>query len=555
VAAFDEVAEAPDRIAYRCGYARQSRGAVADLSAATASHAATAAGTLAATAAGATIAAAGAREPAPAAKPRGGRKPAPKRLVGGLALAALLIAIAAIPFGLLRIGYYDLIVDVRGPLDFVETVAPTGSAPSFTPAFTTIAVRRAKWASWFEGWWLKDPPPAVPTIADAWLTAGAGTADNSAISFAVTPNPRAFPSGTAQLQTTVAFRNAISGLSTEPRSATLRRAPGKLLVDQPGGAIFRGQQGGAFAPPQVTFNLAAQGLGFPWSIEGTLPAWLEVAPARGELRDNQSVQAVAKLRPAAQALAPGTYEGQVAFKNMRSGEVTQRIARVVVDPRPAPPPGKLVIDVPRPLVFTGPQGGPFAPPSLAFKLKAVGPGLKWSAEGAPTWLELAPLQGEIRDNASVDLVTKPHPSAQTLPHGTYEAQLVFRKVGPGDTLTRPVRLVVEPPTGTLKLDAASALVFTGPQGGPFAPQRIGLNLKAVGPGLKWKAEGTPAWLELTPAEGEIRENASAEVSLKPRASAQALTPGTYEGKIAFKKTGPGTPIVQTVRLVVSISFR
>jgi Viral BACON domain len=245
----------------------------------------------------------------------------------------------------------------------------------------------------------------------------------------------------------VAFRNTVSGISTERRSATLRRAPGKLLVDLPGGAIFRGQQGGAFAPPQATFNLTAQGLGFRWSVEGTVPAWLEVAPLQGELRDNQSVQAVAKLRPAAQALAPGTYEGQLAFKNIRSGEVTQRIARVVVDPRPPPPSGKLAIDVPHPLVFTGPQGG------------------------------------------------------------------------------------------------------------PFAPQRLALNLKAVGPGLKWTAEGTPAWLELTPAAGEIRENASAEVALKPRASAQALTPGTYEGKIAFKKIGPGAPIVQTVRLVVSITLR
>jgi len=452
-------------------------------------------------------------------------------------------------------GYYELVVDVRGPLDFVENATVAGSAPGFTPASTAIAVRRAKWASWLEGWWLKDPPPAVPVIADAWLTARVGSADRGAIIFIVTPDPRAFPSGTPQLQTTVEFRNALSGISTERHSATLRRAPGRLLVDLPGGAIFRGQQGGAFAPPQVTFNLAAQGLGFRWSIEGTLPAWLELAPAQGELRDNQSVQAVAKLRPAAQALAPGTYEGQLVFKNMPSGEVTQRIARVVVDPRPEPASGKLAIDVPHPLVFTGPQGGPFAPPSVAFKLKAVGPGLKWSAEGAPAWLELAPLQGEIRDNASVDLAAKPRPSAQTLPHGTYEAQLVFRKVGPGDTLTQPVRIVVEAPTGTLKLDVPTPLVFTGPQGGPFAPQRIALNLKAVGPGLKWTVEGTPAWLELTPAAGEIRENASAEVALKPRASAQSFTPGTYEGKIAFKKIGPGAPIVQNVRLVVSITFR
>jgi hypothetical protein len=98
-------------------------------------------------------------------------------------------------------------------------------------------------------------------------------------------------------------------------------------------------------------------------------------------------------------------------------------------------------------------------------------------------------------------------------------------------------------------------VFSGPQGGAFAPQRIAFNLKAVGAGFKWTTEGVPAWLELVPAQGEVRDNGSVEIAARPRPGAQTLTPGTYESQITFKKTGPDQSVTQTVRLVVSISFR
>jgi hypothetical protein len=107
----------------------------------------------------------------------------------------------------------------------------------------------------------------------------------------------------------------------------------------------------------------------------------------------------------------------------------------------------------------------------------------------------------------------------------------------------------------LKVYPETSVAFGGPQGGPFTPQRVAFNLKAVGNGFKWTAEGAPPWLELTPSQGEIRDNGSVEVAVKPRPDAQALTPGTYESQITFKKTGPDEAVAQRVRLVVSISFR
>ena len=43
--------------------------------------------------------------------------------------------------------------------------------------------------------------------------------------------------------------------------------------------------------------------------------------------------------------------------------------------------------------------------------------------------------------------------------------------------------------------------------------------------------------------------------MKPIASAQALTPGTYSTGLTFRKKEPGESAVENVRLVVTISFR
>ncbi len=485
-----------------------------------------------------------------AAPPQRTKRRAQLALLAGVVLALL---VAAVPLVALHFGYYGLVVEAHGPLDFVETV--TENASRFTPASTTIDVRRAKWATWFERWWLRDPPPVAPAIGDSWLTAKPSAAGSHGITFAVTPEPNGFPSGVPRLQTTIAFSNTTSGSSTASQTATLRRALGKLAVDQPAGATFRGRQGGPFAPAELAFNIAAQGLGFHWQIEGTPPPWLEVAPTQGDLRDNGSMRAVVRLRPAAPSLAPGTYESQLLFKNARSGEVIQRDARIVIEPRVEPPPGRLAIDRPNPLNFNGLQGGPFVPPKIWLKLRAVGTGFKWNAEGAPPWLELEPAQGELHDNGDVEVSVQARPIAKSLTPGTYEGQFVVRKVGSGETITETARLVVSAPTGRLNLDASTPLVFSGQQGGPFAPQRIAFNLKAVGTGFKWTTEGAPSWLELTPSQGEIRDNGSVEVAARPRPGAQTLTPGTYESQITFKKAGPDQSVTHTVRLVVSISFR
>jgi hypothetical protein len=415
-----------------------------------------------------------------------------------------------------------------------------------------LEVRRGGWARWFEGWLLKDPPPAAPIAEASWLAVRPADSQTDVIRFSIVPVPGAFPSGVGRLQTAVSVRNTGSGVVTEPQAVTLRRAPGKPQVQAPAPVAFKGIQGGPIEPRQIALRLSALGLGFRWSTEGAVPGWIELTPSQGDLGDNASVEIIAKPRPTASTLAPGKYEGQVIFRSAQSGNLAEQVVQLVVEPRPPPPPGRLVVEPPSPLQFSGPQGGPFMPKSVPLTVKAVGTGFKWAAEGVPQWLELTPAQGELRDNTSANIVAAPRQSAQAMKPGTYEGQFIFRKVGSGDTVAQTAQLVVGPPVGQLKIDGAP-VVFAGPQGGPFAPARATLQLKAVGNGFEWSAEAA-SFVQVSPAQGRLGDNESVEIEVKPAPAAQALTPGSYSAGLTFKKKESGEPTVHPVRLVVRLSF-
>src|ERR1043166_2633628 len=501
-----------------------------------------------------------AAEPAAQAKMEPAKAPEPAKKKSKLRVALIAAAVVAAvvlvsaPFALARLGYYELVVEAVGPRFFLESRPAGASTTQFAPATTTLEVRRAGWARWFEGWWLKDPPPAVPVVKDGWLIARAENSDASVARFVIAPEPRAFPAGQARVQTTVSMRNPASGATTEPTAFTLRRAAGKPQVTSTGPISFKGPNGGPMPPTRVAFKLSALGLGFHWPTEGTVPAWLELTPSPGDLPDNGSVEIVATLRPAAAQLGPGKYESQLVFRAGASGEFAEQAAHLLVEPRAAPPPGRLIVETGMTLAFAGPQHGPFTPQKIPLKVKAAGTGFKWSAEGVPAWLELSPAHGELRDNGIAEVAASLRPMAGTMTPGTYEVQFLVRKTGSGGTVTETGGLGSGPPAGQLKVEAPAPLAFAGPQGGPFAPTQMKLQLKAVGKGFDWTADNS-TYLQISPAHGKIGDNGSVEVEVKPAPGAQALTPGTYSTPLTFRKKEPGDPVIQHVRRVVTISFR
>ena len=264
--------------------------------------------------------------------------------------------------------------------------------------------------------------------------------DNGSTAAVVKLRPAAQTLSPGTYDAELAFRKEAAAAPITQAVRLVIEGPGRLTVDPPVALVFIGPQGGPFMPLQIAFHLGAVGRGFKWKLEGTIPFWLEATPIQGELRDNGSAQAVIELRPAAQSLAPGTYDASLIFKKEASGDPITRSVRLIVEPQ-----GALRVDPLAALVFTGSQGGPFTPPQIAINLAAEGRGFKWLLEGRiPFWLEVTPVRGELRDNGSATVVVQLEPTAQSLAPGTHDAQLTFNKEGPGDPITRTVRVVVKP---------------------------------------------------------------------------------------------------------------
>ena len=108
------------------------------------------------------------------------------------------------------------------------------------------------------------------------------------------------------------------------------------------------------------------------------------------------------------------------------------------------PPGELTVVGADAFIFTGTQGGPFNPASIALQLRASGSGFHWSAEEKPSWLKIAPSQGDLTDNGSVQLEATLDFRAELLLKGEYEGKIAFKNHLTDTTIIRVVQLIVSP---------------------------------------------------------------------------------------------------------------
>ena len=100
--------------------------------------------------------------------------------------------------------------------------------------------------------------------------------------------------------------------------------------------------------------------------------------------------------------------------------------------QPAPKPF-LTVTPSSPINISGPQGGPFSPPSIQYRLSATG-AVKF-AIGAPFWLTVNPRVGTV-DTDGVTVTLSPNAQALKLAPRTYEAPVSFTNVTNGQGTTR-----------------------------------------------------------------------------------------------------------------------
>jgi formylglycine-generating enzyme required for sulfatase activity len=115
----------------------------------------------------------------------------------------------------------------------------------------------------------------------------------------------------------------------------------------------------------------------------------------------------------------------------------------------------------------------------------------------------------------------------------------------------PTRRPVPAPAPQLAISGPGVLTFTGPEAGPFTPDRSSLTLRATGSGFHWSIDGTaPQWLSVSPKEGDLTPDASAEVTVAVTTGAQSLMHGQHSGQLIFRNHSSNEIVARSVNLVV-----
>ncbi|MGZ5467705.1 MAG: BACON domain-containing protein [Candidatus Aminicenantales bacterium] len=194
------------------------------------------------------------------------------------------------------------------------------------------------------------------------------------------------------------------------------------------------------------------------------------------------------------------------------------------------------------LLSTGPEGGPFVPASMDYTLRnSGGSAVSWTAAEGRPWLTLFPASGDLEPGASTTVTVSFAAAANNLNTGTYNATVTFtnRTNGIGDT-TRPVRLTVIGPAGSLSVSPTGGLVATGFVGGPFAPSGQTYTLLNDGStSIDWTAVKVESWTTLSAESGTLDAGASTTVTVSINAAADVLAAGIYHDTVTFTNTTNG----------------
>jgi hypothetical protein len=118
------------------------------------------------------------------------------------------------------------------------------------------------------------------------------------------------------------------------------------------------------------------------------------------------------------------------------------------------PPPSLVVAPSTSIAFSGPQGGPFSPPSIQLRLSASRGTVSYSIRG-PSWLTASSTFGTTGTNG-VTVTLTINQSAIHLPPGAYGPAVAFTNVSNGQgSATRLAKLVIQAPSGSAPPDAKS----------------------------------------------------------------------------------------------------
>jgi hypothetical protein len=111
----------------------------------------------------------------------------------------------------------------------------------------------------------------------------------------------------------------------------------------------------------------------------------------------------------------------------------------------------LIMTPPISIAFSGPQGGPFSPSVIEYRVSASGGTVNYSIS-TPSWLTASPNSG-MTDTSGVTIRLSVNASASSLPPGAYGPGIAFTNVSNGrGSTTSPAKLIIQARSPTRPAD-------------------------------------------------------------------------------------------------------
>jgi len=186
------------------------------------------------------------------------------------------------------------------------------------------------------------------------------------------------------------------------------------------------------------------------------------------------------------------------------------------------------------MMASGPQGGPFSPPSFSYTLSAASGSVGYAISGIPTWLTASSTSDTASSGTTVTFTV--NTNAKNLTANTYSATITFTS-GTGQSFQRTATLTVTPPA--LQVTPATDITASGQQGGPFSPTSFTYSLSATGGSLRYSITNLPSWLTVSAASGTVTTRATSITFRINTTPADRLAANTYVSNINFNNTTNG----------------
>jgi hypothetical protein len=131
---------------------------------------------------------------------------------------------------------------------------------------------------------------------------------------------------------------------------------------------------------------------------------------------------------------------QIASVALLSISVTLLLTQIGAAQKSAGP--TLIVTASTGITFSGPQGGPFSPSFIEYRVSASTGTVRYSIR-TPSWLTASSTFG-VADTSGVTIALTVNASASSLPPGAYGPGVAFTNVSNGQgSATRPAKLIIQ----------------------------------------------------------------------------------------------------------------